>query len=83
MAGKENHPVLVALAKRLKTLREARHLTLMEVLDTTNVNAGRVESSRQNMTVKTLVTLCAYYNVTLAELFEGIETEAQNITAGK
>ncbi|MBF9221770.1 hypothetical protein [Hymenobacter ruricola] len=47
----------------------------MEVLDTTNVNAARVESNRQNMTVKTLITLCAHYHITLGELFEGIEKE--------
>lgn len=75
MAGKETHPVLVALTRRLKALREARHLTLMEVLDMTNVNAGRVESNRQNVTVKTLVTLSAFYGVTLGELFAGIEEE--------
>ncbi|GAB2856609.1 helix-turn-helix domain-containing protein [Hymenobacter ruber] len=77
MAGKEIHPILVTLARRLKALREARHLTLMEVLDVTNVNVGRVESNRQNVTVKTLVTLTAHYHVTLGELFEGIEEEAE------
>ncbi|MGI4737221.1 MAG: hypothetical protein ACRYG7_18800 [Janthinobacterium lividum] len=41
----------------------------------TNVNAGRVESNRQNVTVKTLVTLSAFYGVTLGELFAGIEEE--------
>ena len=75
MAGKETHPVLVALTHRLKALRQARQLTLMEVLDATNVNVGRVESDRQNVTVKTLVILCEHYGVTLGELFDGIEKE--------
>lgn len=77
MAGKENHPVLVVLAQRLKTLREARRLTLMEVLDMTNINVARVESSRQNVTLKTLTALCDYYGVSLSELLQGIEEEAR------
>jgi transcriptional regulator with XRE-family HTH domain len=62
--------IVTQLVQRLQHLRQTRNLTLQEVYDATGVHIARLESQRANMTVRTLVILCRYYQVTLADLFQ-------------
>jgi transcriptional regulator with XRE-family HTH domain len=67
-----NEAVATALIQRLQQLRQARELTQQEVYNDTGVHIGRLEAQRANMTLRTLVVLCRYYHVSLAELFQGL-----------
>ncbi|GAA4358799.1 hypothetical protein GCM10023185_24780 [Hymenobacter saemangeumensis] len=73
MAAKHTSPLLHELARRLKAARETRKLTLQEVYDATGIHVGRIESSRVNITVLTLATLCQHYQIRLAAVVEELE----------
>jgi transcriptional regulator with XRE-family HTH domain len=70
-------PLLAELARRLKALREEKNVPLQEVYDVTGIHVARIEANRLNVTVTTLDTLCRYYNTTMADLLQGIETVHQ------
>lgn len=57
---------------RLQRLRRERGYTLQEVYDATGVHIARLESSKANMTVATLATLCRHYEVSLTDFFHGL-----------
>lgn len=57
---------------RLRRLRRERGYTLQEVYDATGIHIARLESSKANMTVVTLATLCRHYEVSLADFFHGL-----------
>ncbi|WP_369810999.1 helix-turn-helix domain-containing protein [Hymenobacter aranciens] len=73
MAEKQSSPLLHELARRLKSVREERHLTLQEVYDATGVHVSRVESGRRSVALLTVAMLCRYYQVQLAQIVDGIE----------
>lgn len=73
MARKHESSFLSELARRLKALREDRKLTLQEVYDATGVHIGRIESSKANVTLTTMVKLCRYYQVRLVDIVEGLD----------
>lgn len=57
---------------RLQSLRRARGLTLQEVYKATGIHVARLEANRANMRLGTLAALCRYYDISLAEFFEGL-----------
>lgn len=60
------------IVRRLQRLRQARGYTLQEVYDATGIHVARLEASKANMRVTTLAVLCQYYEVSLAEFFQGL-----------
>ena len=44
-----------------------------QVFTDTDINIGRIESGRGNISVSTLADLCAYYGIPLREFFERLE----------
>jgi transcriptional regulator with XRE-family HTH domain len=62
----------VEVIYRLKRLRRERGYTLQEVYDATGIHIARLEANKSNMTVITLAALCRYYEVTLADFFQGL-----------
>ena len=60
------------IVHRLQRLRRARGLTLQEVYDATGIHVARLEASKANMRVATLAVLCQYYDISLAEFFQGL-----------
>ena len=60
------------IVHRLQRLRRARGLTLQEVYDATGIHVARLEASKANMRVATLAALCQYYDISLAEFFQGL-----------
>ena len=73
MAAKHSSPFLRELARRLKSVRQERQLTLQEVYDATGIHISRIESSGLNVTLLTLAKLCQYYQVQLTTIVEGLE----------
>lgn len=74
MAAKYSSPFLRELARRLKAIRQERHLTLQEVYNATGIHVSRIESSGLNVTLLTLAKLCQYYQVQLTSIVEGLES---------
>ncbi|MBT2559250.1 helix-turn-helix transcriptional regulator [Hymenobacter sp. ISL-91] len=50
----------------------SRHLSQQEVYDATGIHIGRLEAKPVNLTMRTLIILCRYYDVPLAPLFAGL-----------
>ena len=65
-------PLPLEIVNRLQRLRRARGLTLQEVYDATGIHVARLETSKTNMRVATLAVLCRYYEISLAEFFQGL-----------
>ena len=66
-----NEPVVRGVVAQLRELRPARNLSQKQVF--TDINIGRIESGRGNISVSTLADLCAYYGIPLREFFERLE----------
>ncbi|OGX86784.1 hypothetical protein BEN47_12425 [Hymenobacter lapidarius] len=60
------------IVHRLQRLRRARGYTLQEVYDATGIHVARLEANKANMRVATLAVLCQYYEISLAEFFQGL-----------
>ena len=68
-----NEPVVRGVVAQLRELRHARNLSQKQVFTDTDINIGRIESGRGNISVSTLADLCAYYAIPLREFFERLE----------
>ena len=67
--------VKLAVAGRLRELREQKGVSQESVYIDTDLNIGRIEAAMNNLTIDTLAILCDYYGVTFEEFFRGIKTE--------
>lgn len=67
-----NEALVSEIVHRLQQLRRTRQRTQQEVYDATGVHIGRLEAQQANVTLRTLVTLCRYYGISLAQLFQGL-----------
>ena len=72
MVNRKRHDVGVtlAIAVRLRELRESKHLSQQVVSMDTGVNVGWVETGLRNLTISTITRLCSYYGVSLKEFFD-------------
>lgn len=66
---------MLAVAKRLKQIREEKGVSQESVYIDTDYNIGRLEIGRTNISISTISILCSYYGLTLKEFFDGIETK--------
>jgi len=66
---------MMAVAKRLKQIRENKGLSQESVFIDTDYNIGRIEVGKTNLSISTISILCKYYGITLEEFFKGIETK--------
>ncbi|MCB2410932.1 helix-turn-helix domain-containing protein [Hymenobacter lucidus] len=73
MPVQQQSPFLHELARRLKAVREERHLTLQEVYDATGIHVSRLESGRRNVALLTVAMLCRYYQVALGVVVTDLE----------
>ncbi|MEP1035514.1 helix-turn-helix transcriptional regulator [Ekhidna sp.] len=60
------------IAQRLKALREEKGLTQEQLYNDLEIHVGRIESMKVNPTVSTINSLCKYFEISLAEFFDGI-----------
>lgn len=65
-----NDIITAAVALRIKQLREERNITQEVFVFDTNINIGRIESGKSNITISTLAAVCNYLNVTLYDFFK-------------
>jgi len=69
---RRNEKLITAIAKRLKDLRESKGVSQQHVYIDTDLNVGKIEVGKTNISVSTLNILCDYYGITLEEFFRGI-----------
>lgn len=67
-----DYEFLQAIARKLKQIREEKGLSQRLVYIDTDLNIGRIEVGKTNISVSTLATLCKYYQITLEEFFKGL-----------
>ena len=71
-AGRIDEKTIMAVAKRLKQIREERGLSQTTVYIDTDYNLGRIEVGKTNISISTLAILCKYYEISLEEFFKGV-----------
>ncbi len=64
---------MLAIAKRLKELREEKGFSQQYVYIDTDLNIGKIEVGKTNLSISTISILCKYYGITLEEFFRGID----------
>lgn len=70
-----NEP-LKEIADRVATRRTELELTqeqLAKIIGLQRTSVANIEAGRQNLTIKTLLALCAALEITPSELFDGIQ----------
>ncbi|AXT49683.1 XRE family transcriptional regulator [Aquimarina sp. BL5] len=68
----KNTKLLQQIATKLKALREKNGLTQEDVYNDTGIHISRIETSRGNITVSTLSSLCDYFEIKLSDFFKEI-----------
>ena len=65
-----DQPLLLQIAARVKSLREARGYSQEQVYFDTGIHVGRIETARLNVTVSTLGALCRYFEIDIVTFFK-------------
>lgn len=68
----------VAIGPRIRTARQARHLTIEQVAEATGLTKGflsRVERDLTSPSVASLLTLCQVLSISIGDLFNAPETQ--------
>lgn len=68
-----NEPLMKAVGRRLRQLREQHGLSQEKVQFKTGIYLAYVENGLRNPTITTLIDICRYYGTTLEEFFAGLE----------
>lgn len=71
---RRNDVLAKRIATRLRELRHARNLTQENVRFDLEINIGRIEACQHIVSLPTLAYLCDYYEISLKDFFDGIET---------
>lgn len=64
--------VIKSVSLRLKQLREAKGISQETLYIDTDIHIARIEAGKSNITISTLSALCTYFDISLADFFEGI-----------
>lgn len=70
-----NELVIRGVIAKLRQLRRERGLSQKTVFNDTDINIGRIESGHGNISISTLADLCAYYEISLGEFFNALDTD--------
>ncbi len=64
--------LLRKLAVRIKKLREEKGISQEMVYADTQIHIARIETARVNVSISTLSAICRYFNISLADFFQGM-----------
>ncbi|NLK92232.1 MAG: helix-turn-helix transcriptional regulator [Bacteroidales bacterium] len=64
--------VIKSVSLRIKQLREAKGISQETLYIDTDIHIARIEAGKSNITISTLSALCTYFDISLADFFEGI-----------
>ena len=68
-----NKQLLYSIATEIKKTRLDNGVTLQKFFMDTGIHLARIEQGKSNITVSTLNTICAYFNITLISFFKNLE----------
>ncbi len=66
----KNEKLDMAIARRLREIREAKGISQLNVYIATDCFVSRIEMGNQDIRTSTLYRLCEYYGVTMEEFFK-------------
>jgi transcriptional regulator with XRE-family HTH domain len=69
----KNDELIKQIVLLIKQLREERDLTQEDVYNDTGIHIARIESARVNVSISTLHTLAAYFEISLEKFFQRIK----------
>ena len=69
----KNDELIKQIVLLIKQLREERDLTQEDVYNDTGIHIARIESARVNVSISTLHSLAAYFEISLEEFFQRIK----------
>jgi transcriptional regulator with XRE-family HTH domain len=69
----KNQDLLNKIVLKIKEIRASKGLSQEQVYNDTNINMGRLESEKVNISISTLNTLCTYFDISLSDFFKDIE----------
>ena len=70
----KNKRLLLQISSKLKEVRNAKGLTQEEVFNDTAIHLARIETGKVNVSISTLKALCEYFNISLTDFFEKVES---------
>lgn len=62
--------ILLALAKRIKSLRKEKGVTQAVCYNDTGINFGRIERGVRDISLTTLIKICAYFEIEPKDFFD-------------
>ena len=65
----QSEDFLMALAERIKSLREARKLTQEDAYNDTGIHFGRIETGRWDPKLSTIHRIATYFGLSIPEFF--------------
>ncbi|WP_367275112.1 helix-turn-helix domain-containing protein [uncultured Maribacter sp.] len=71
MGGRlRNEELLQKISTQLKHLRDIKGLSQEDVYNDTGIHISRIETSKVNITVSTLESLCSYFGISIYTFFK-------------
>jgi transcriptional regulator with XRE-family HTH domain len=72
MAQLRDEVLIKKVIEKIKKLREQQGVTLEQFYNDTNIHLSRIESSKVNISLSTLGSICKYFKISLSEFFKGM-----------
>jgi transcriptional regulator with XRE-family HTH domain len=70
----QDKELLTCIILTIKELRKSRGITLETFYFDTGIHLARIEQGKTNISVSTLAKICNYFDISLVEFFEKVET---------
>ena len=72
MKQRRDDILLKEIARRVKKLREIHGISQADFLIATDINIGRIELAKFNITVSTLKAICDYFEISVSDFLKDI-----------
>lgn len=72
MKQRKDEILLRDIARKIKELREEHNISQADFYIATNINIGRIEVAKFNISVSTLKSICDYFKITLGDFLKDI-----------
>jgi len=70
---RRNNDLLLKIAQRIKQLREEHNVSQDDMYIDTEIHIARIETAKVNLSVSTLKDICDYFEISLADFFNGVD----------
>ena len=73
MGQVKNKKLLYKIATEIKNVRLEKEVTLQQFYNDTGIHLARIEQGKNNISVSTLKSICAYFKISLVDFFKKVE----------